>query len=225
MSLPGVVIVTYNEAAILRETLSALVEQFQEIIVVDNVSKDETVSICEGLPVTLIRLSQPLSRGQCWNQGAALIQSDTILFLHADVMLPSPAIQRWKQVWEKNEWDYSCFQIRFPESSFRFRLIEWCSNTRSRYLRVIYGDQGLCVKKSVFEEIQGFPEEYLLEDLKISQRLRPFRFVYLNSTIHPSSRKFHQLGYWRYLFLMLKILILNGVGVPTEKLREVYYRK
>ncbi len=224
-ALPGVVISVYNDAKALSQTLPSLVQLFEEITIVDNHSQDDSAIICQSYSVKYLRppVDTQWSRGQCWNQGAAQIQSNMILFLHADTIISKEAVAHLSSIWSNQECDYSCFRICFQEDSFKFRLIELISNFRSHYLQIVYGDQGLCVRKEVFEAIGGFPEEHLLEDLKINRYLRKYPFCFINSPIFPSSRKFHQVGFYRYLFLMNRVLLLNLLGVSTKKIYQLYY--
>lgn len=223
--LPGVVIAVYNEANTLQRNLPSLVSQFKEIIIVDNHSEDNSVEICRDFPVKLVQPPHRFSRGQCWNLGARHITSDNILFLHIDTCIPAETLKHGQRLWKDSHWDYSCFRIRFGEHSLKFRLLEMISNFRSRKLKIIYGDQGLCVRKTIFQKIDGFPNVYLLEDLKINRYLRPYRFHYIDSPIHPSARKFQQIGFYRYLWLMNKILFLNWIGIETKTIYRLYYKK
>ncbi|MBF0236452.1 MAG: glycosyltransferase [SAR324 cluster bacterium] len=221
--LPGVVVAVKNEAGYLIKNIPCWLRHFDEIVVVDNGSTDQTTAIVTNFPIRYIRFEQPLKRSQCWNEGAKAIQSEHVLFLHGDVTVPGSAVDALSSLWENQSIDYSCFRIHFPENSFNFRWLEMISNFRSRYLKLIYGDQGMCIRKSVFEQIGGFPEEFLLEDLKINKKLRHYHAGFVEAPIFPSSRKFHKLGFFNYLWLMNKILFLNALGTDTQKIYQLYY--
>ncbi len=226
-SLPGVVISVRNDAQALTRTLPELTACFEEIVIVDNHSSDECQQVCRQFSVKRIEVPAEVffSRGQCWNTGAAHIQAESVLFLPADTLISAQAVEALRSLWREVRCDYSCFRIRFPENSWKFRLLEKFSNARSRYLKIIYGDQGLCVRRHVFEAIGGFPQEYILEDLKINHFLKPFSFRFINAPIFPSSRKFHQLGFYRYLWLMNKVLLLNFLGMSSKKIYQLYYSR
>ena len=223
--LPGIVISVRNDATALARTLPQLTAFFEEIVIVDNHSSDECKQICQQFRVKRIEIPTDVyfSRGQCWNTGAAHIEAGTILFLHADTVISARAVKALRSMWCEDNCDYSCFRIHFQENSWKFRVLEKISNARSRYLKIIYGDQGLCVRKRVFEAVGGFPHEYILEDLKINRYLKPYCFRFINTAISPSSRKFHQLGFYRYLLLMNKVLLLNFLGVSSKKIYQLYY--
>ena len=226
-SLPGVVISVHNDAKALTRTLPELTACFEEIVIVDNHSSDECKQICRQYHVKRIEVPADVlySRGQCWNTGAARIQAGSVLFLHADTLIPTRSVEALRSHWGEDNFDYSCFRIQFPENSRKFRVLEKFSNARSRYLKIIYGDQGLCVRKHVFEAIGGFPHEYILEDLKINRFLKPYSFRFIDAPIFPSSRKFHQLGFYRYLWLMNKVLLLNFLGMSSKKIYHLYYSR
>ena len=223
--LPSVIIAIQNEALVLEQNLLRFTEQFEDLIVVDNHSIDQSVAICQRFPqVTLISPppEERWTRGKCWNEGAKHASSPFLLFLHIDSEIPAPALQAWQQCWQSEKVDYSCFQIQFPETEIKYRTLEAISNFRSRYLRIVYGDQGLCIRNTVFQQIGGFPEIPILEDLKINSFLRPYRFQFITSCIFPSSRKFHQIGFFRYLLLMNQVLFLNWLGRDLHQIQKLY---
>ncbi len=226
-SLPGLVIAVYNEAANLKRCLPQLIDLFEEIVVVDNHSRDESATICQQFPVQLIQPPprRRWTRGQCWNEGAKYITSESVLFLHVDTEIPQTSVEELQQVWQSEACDYTCFRIRFPTDAVKYRGLETISNFRSQHLQIVYGDQGFCIRKTVFDAIGGFPNEYLLEDLKINRLLRSYRFRFIEAPVYPSIRKFEKIGFYRYLFLMNRVLWLNFRGVPTKDIYQLYYGK
>lgn len=219
----GVVLVVYNDNWSLQQLLPQLTSSFSEIVVVDNQNQATCQAICQQHAVSYLSLEAPVPRGQCWNIGAAQIQAEAILFLPVDTKIPPQSIERLKQIWQAGNVDYSCFKIRFDKEAFRYRGLEQFSNFRSRYLRFVYGDQGLCVKKSVFQAIRGFPEVYFLEDLKINRKLKGYRFYWIEEPLRPSVRKFEKEGFGNYIGLCIQILFLNFIGIDNYTLYQKYY--
>jgi len=82
-----VVIPARNEATGLRAILPALVEYFgdAEIVVVDDGSTDETLSVCDGVKgVRVVRHPYPKGNGAAIKTGARAAKGDVIVFMDAD---------------------------------------------------------------------------------------------------------------------------------------------
>jgi hypothetical protein len=54
------------------------------------------------------------------------------------------------------------------------RLAPWLrlADVRARLGRVAYGDQAIFLRRTMFEELGGFPDQPLMEDVELSRRLR-----------------------------------------------------
>ncbi len=96
----------------------------------------------------------------------------------------------------RRAWGY--YKARIDASGAALRVIEWGVNLRSRLLSFPYGDQGLFVRRDLMQEIGGFKESPLLEDVDLVRRLaragRPIR-VRLPLLIDP--RRWRRHGAWR----------------------------
>ncbi|MCD6295629.1 MAG: hypothetical protein J7M30_00575 [Deltaproteobacteria bacterium] len=57
------------------------------------------------------------------------------------------------------------FRFKANHDASLMKLIELITNIRSQYFKLPYGDQGLFIRKSVFEAVGGFPEVPIAEDL------------------------------------------------------------
>ncbi|WP_310489661.1 glycosyltransferase family 2 protein [Chamaesiphon sp. VAR_69_metabat_338] len=102
--LPSVSIVTinWNSAHQLRECLESLVKidcqefKLDKVIVVDNASTDRSIDGLEhlDLPLHIIRNSVNQGFGAACNQGAAISNSDYLLFLNPDTRVSQDSIGR-----------------------------------------------------------------------------------------------------------------------------------
>ena len=90
----AVIIPTLDEERILSRTLLTLRQlRFDEVVLVDGGSRDQTVSIAQGqLPGLSLQPAKVMvseqGRAQQMNAGARATRSDVLLFLHADTLLP-----------------------------------------------------------------------------------------------------------------------------------------
>ena len=82
------VIPAYNEEKNIADVLKALLKspELDEIIVVDDGSKDKTAEISEKLGVKVIRLSGNQGKGRAMQEGLKATQAEIIVFFDADLL-------------------------------------------------------------------------------------------------------------------------------------------
>lgn len=204
----SVIIPAYNEAKALPGTLQSLYTQpgCFEVLLVDGGSRDETVQIAEAYP-GLRTLRAPKGRASQMNAGAVVARGDWLLFLHADTLLPPNALQMIAHL--PGDAGAGGFRHRFSGRGAGLKLVSWLHNFRCRQSGVIYGDQALFVRKTLFESLGGFPAGDM-EDLYFGEILRTCtRPVILDSCVTTASRKFEQQGVW-VTFLRVLVLIASA---------------
>jgi rSAM/selenodomain-associated transferase 2 len=167
----SVIVPTLNEEKDLKRCLSALVlSANEELIVVDGGSADATVSISHEYTDKVI--SSKKGRGAQMNAGAEEAGGDILLFLHADCVLPPEGFNTIRETLQDSGVSAGGFRLSIEHPGLAFRIIERGANLRSGLTRLIYGDQGLFMKKETFFKLGGFKEIPLMEDVEISQRLK-----------------------------------------------------
>src|SRR5205807_8992975 len=88
-----------------------------------------------------------------------------------------------------------CFRMTVPARGILYRLIEASAGARVRLTGLVYGDQGLFVRRRLFEHLGGFPRLFLMEDLFFSRQLRRHgRVVVAPQRIFVSPRRWQQAG-------------------------------
>lgn len=218
----SVIIPVINEEINLSATLKSLQlfrSQGHEIIVVDGGSVDNSVSIAQDHADTVI-VSQ-LGRAMQMNNGASVATGDVFLFLHADTFLPVEAEALIAEGPDDSFWGY--FDIRLSGRNIVFRLIEWFINHRSRLSSIATGDQAIFVARKLFNDVGGFPEIKLMEDIAISRLLKcivtPVR---LKASVLTSSRRWEEKGIASTVLLMWRLRLLYFLGVSPDKLSRMY---
>jgi len=89
-------------------------------------------------------------------------------------------------------------------------------------VRVPYGDQGLLMPKSLYEEIGGYRPLPLMEDVDIVRRLGRRRLHLLRAKAFTSAERFRREGYLRRSARNLLCLALYSLGVPAPVLQRLY---
>src|SRR5207244_3768851 len=64
-----------------------------------------------------------------------------------------------------------CFRMRVRAEGLLYRSIDACATARVRLTGIVYGDQGLFVRRATFREVGGFPVVRLMEDVLLTARL------------------------------------------------------
>lgn len=194
----SIIIPTFNEEVMISQCLETVVDNPGiEVIVADGGSSDRTVEIAGQHSDVKVVFSDK-GRSIQMNKGAEYASGKILLFLHADCVLPGDVILNVRKVFESSSYVGGAFQIRLLSDKFPFRLIEKGINFRSKILKLPYGDQGLFVKRSVFEEMGGFRTMQVCEDLDFVNRLKKQgRIVIYDERIFSSVRRWENHGILR----------------------------
>jgi len=144
-----------------------------------------------------------------------------LLFLHADCVISQPAIDALHAVLADPQLAGGAFYIRFAESRPRsLRLVAWGINVRARLRNSATGDQGIFVRKSVFDSIGGAPEWPLFEDVELVRRIRRAgKFMVLNTPVTVSGRRYIEHGVFRTALLIYSLRFAYWLGVPPHRLK------
>ncbi|NOX99983.1 MAG: glycosyltransferase family 2 protein [Verrucomicrobia bacterium] len=194
----SVIIPTLNEAANLALVLEALdsgEKRGNEVIVVDGGSEDETEFIAKQGGAKVINCS-PVGRARQMNRGAVEAQGEGLFFLHGDTVVPDGALDLITDVFQNTAAVGGGFIREFDSDSWWLkwtcRLAEW----RSEQGGVFLGDQGIFVRRDVFEKLGGFDETLQrCEDLRFSMEMREQgTVVALRPAVISSARRFEKLG-------------------------------
>ena len=183
-----------NEEKHLAHTLSRLhLSDNEELIVVDGESSDRTVSIARTFTDRVFITGT--GRASVMNFGAARASGDILLFLHADCIMPDKGFSMIRAVLREPHVAVGAFCLSIASHRLRFRIIESVTNLRARVTSLIYGDQGMFLRREVFQRIGGFAEIPLMEDIEISSRLKKEgRVVFIRPPIVSSPRRWLNEG-------------------------------
>lgn len=189
-----VIVPVLNEEKHLERTLSALpLTENEELIVVDGGSADGTVSLARGFTDKVLLTRS--GRGHQMNLGAEKAGGDILLFLHADCTLPEGGFGMIRQALKDDRVSAGAFDLSIEHPKLRFRIVELGANLRSRLTSIPYGDQGMFLRKKVFDLLGGFADVPLMEDIEFSSRLkRAGKIVFLRPAIRTLPRRWLDEG-------------------------------
>ncbi|WP_081610833.1 TIGR04283 family arsenosugar biosynthesis glycosyltransferase [Thioalkalivibrio sp. ALJ7] len=218
------VIPALNEAPSILATLGLLQpmrDRGTEVLLVDGGSRDGTPERAHPL-VDRVLTAAP-GRASQMNAGAAHAQGEILWFLHADTE-PSPEADQAIRGAIEDGADWGYFSVRLSGERRLFRMVERMMTARSRMTGIATGDQGIFVRRALFEQVGGFPEQPLMEDVALSVRLKRAaeRRVCLPSRLITSSRRWEERGAVRVILLMWWLRLAYALGVAPERLARWY---
>lgn len=209
-----------------------------QVILVDGGSTDNSVAIAKELIESLIDSSPSVISGQVidWqiiestagralqmNAGAELAMGDVLLCLHADTQLPNHAIADITSAVRQAAWGR--FDVRLESSTWMLKVVSQMMNWRSRFSGIATGDQAIFIKKSLFEQLGGYPQQPLMEDIELCKRLKAVgKPACLRSKVITSARRWQQYGTWRTIGLMWHLRFDYWRGVSADNIKQRYYK-
>lgn len=217
----SIILPTLNEAGNLGAALAALRAQGPcEIIVADGGSQDATLA--EAGAADLI-VQCPRGRARQMNAGAARATGDVLVFLHADCLLEKHALRAVRSCFGDARVAAACFTMRTRANGLGFRCIDWCATARVKLTGVIYGDQGLVVRRGDFHSMGGFPPVAFMEDVFFSRLLGKLgRVQVLPPRIWVSPRRWLRHGLIRQTLRNWTLTALALGGIPPDRLARWY---
>jgi rSAM/selenodomain-associated transferase 2 len=217
----SVIIPTLDEEGCLADTLARLRRQRpHEIIVADGGSSDAT---CRLAAQADILLHAPPGRAAQMNLAASHASGDILVFLHADCALEDGALEQAGRCLRVKGVVAGCFTMTVRSHNWFYRPINLCATARVRLTGLVYGDQGLFLRRDSFHRLGGFPHLKLMEDLFFSRELRRHgRIAVVPARIFVSPRRWQKSGLLRQTLRNWTLTALAAAGVHPDRLATLY---
>lgn len=220
----SIVIPTRNAAGALPALLADLVAGLDagliaEVIVADAGSVDATGAIAEAAGARVV--TAPAGRGRQLRTAIATARGRWLLILHADSRLPGA----WADTVAAHlsSETAATFRLRFDAPGVMPRITAGWANLRTRLFGLPYGDQGLLIARSLYDQIGGYADVELMEDVLIALRLRR-RLTLLPATITTGADRYQRNGWVRQGARNLGTLALFFLGRDPAALARRYDR-
>lgn len=222
----SIIIPVYNENSI-NEIIDCIISNetsiTYEIIVVDT-SEKTTLKLIEN--ETVIQVVSQKGRAYQMNAGFKVAKGEYLLFLHADTKLPPHALDSVVKTLEKpNPYSAGAFDLSFDSENKVLDKIAALASKRSKFFTLPFGDQALFVKKDVFENIGGFKQIMLMEDVHFIQKLKrkKHKIKILDEKVLTSARRYESAKHPLIISVRnMALLTLYFCGMNPNTLSKYY---
>jgi len=222
----SIIMPTLNASAHLPQSLTALVPGVldglvRELVVVDGGSSDATLIIVEDAGARVINCAP--GRGVQLQTGGKQAKSDWLLFVHADTVLAEDWVGEVETfIKNRNKQRAGVFRFALDDRRKRARILEMIVRVRCKLFALPYGDQGLLISRTLYDEIGGFKNLVLMEDVDIISRIGRKRLHYFQTTATTSAERYKHEGYIARVARNARCLAMWYAGVKPEKILEKY---
>lgn len=221
----SVIIPTLNESSIIKNILSVIELQKNnlpydiEIIISDGNSSDDTIEICRKFNVVIV--NSEMGRGNQLSSGAKISKGGILIFLHADVGLPNDFFAYLDEHFDSNT-NFAAFRMELDVKNLLYKLYSFF--TRFDTVFTTFGDQGLIVRRNFYNEIGGFKEIPLMEDVDLIIRARrKTKITKFKKGLTVSRRRFDRVGIIKTQLKSFISIIYYLIGVDPNKIYKFYY--
>lgn len=226
----SIIIPTYNEEEYIGRAIASVLsrrdESKIEIIVSDGGSTDGTVQLVRAHAQVVCAET---GKARQLNAAASRAQGDILFFLYAHITLPAGALTAIDRAVNIEGNDGGGFSNVFSEHNQKIKQLGRVLNLRVRDNdhagnTLFFGDNGIFVRRTVFDALQGFKAIPIMEDYDFSMRMRErFKVVrILDPKLVVSPRRHVKNGFVRTRLQWILTKRLYQAGVSPELLAQWY---
>lgn len=220
----SIIIPALNEAGCIQAlctTLQPLRRLGHEVILVDGGSVDDTAKLASPLVDKIILSGK--GRAVQMQTGANAARGAIFWFLHADSGVPENADLLIREALARKQTDWGRFNISLQDKHPALRCVELAMNLRSSLTGIATGDQGIFVRRSLYEQVGGIPPLPLMEDIAFSRALKKHcRPACIRQPLLTSARRWRQHGIFRTILTMWSLRLAYFIGISPDQLVKHY---
>lgn len=214
----SVIIPAINEIENLTRLLPRLqASQPLEILIADGGGLGASALVASSHGASVI--SSERGRARQMNTAAKQARGEHLLFLHADTDPPSDFCELIAKLLDGAGTAAGAFRFALREDVMGKTIIEKLVAWRCAKRHLPYGDQGLFLRRSIFNAQGGFPDWPILEDVHFVRQLRGIgRIAITEEPALTSSRRWQTSGVLRTFLRHQLILAGYHIGLPINRL-------
>ena len=197
-------------------------EKNLEIIVVDGVQEKDTLRAIHSNHV--IKISSEKGRAKQMNAGASAANGEILIFLHADTELPGQALKKIYSLMGQKAYVGGAFDLGIKSDKFIFKVIGTLSSLRSRLNRIPFGDQAIFIRREYFNQIGGYKEIPLMEDVELMRSIKKSgdKISIFYDRVMTSPRRWEKEGVIYCTLRNWTLQALYFLGISPDKLARFY---
>jgi len=235
LPLVSVLVPVLDEMPRLAPRLQALVAaaaphgRAVEIVVADGGSKDGSLEAARALSQRspgLHTLATRAGRGTQLKAAAEAARGRWLWTLHADADVAPGTLERVLAHARRGSHPWAFSKTRIDAPGLFYGVVGVLTEIRARWLRLPYGDQGVLVKRSLYERVGGYADVPLMEDVLLAGQLSRFAApACLGGRLTLDGRRWKRHGLARVALGNLRTLARFLVlGRPAQDLVRGYDR-
>jgi rSAM/selenodomain-associated transferase 2 len=222
----SIIVPVFHEAERINDLIAHLrhlgPEEEREILVVDGAPEKDTLRVIHDDGI--VKISSEKGRAKQMNAGASVARGEVLIFLHADTELPQNALKRINAFIKTKEYAGGAFDLGIKSNKFIYRVIAFLGSLRSRLNRIPYGDQAIFIRSDYFNEIGGYKDIPLMEDVELMRRIKRSgkKILIFYGRAMTSPRRWEEDGVIYCILRNWTLQILFFLGVSSYKLVDWY---
>jgi rSAM/selenodomain-associated transferase 2 len=219
----SIIVPALNEAQYIENICQRIhkIGNYRELLVVDGGSHDKTRQFAAHYATVLL---SPQGRAIQMNTGAHLAKGDILWFLHADCLPHLNSIAAISNAIVNSKIVGGAFSYNLDADGYIYRLAEGLSNYKNQVFNLFYGDMGIFIRKKIFDEMGGYHEIPLMEDIDLCLRLRKIgKTIILPQRIITSARRWKRDGALKNIFRNWILQLGWKLGISPHYLVKFYY--
>jgi rSAM/selenodomain-associated transferase 2 len=222
----SIIVPAFHEGESINDLIQSLnhldSDKKTETIVVDGAQEKDTLGAIHSNHVVKIPCEK--GRAKQMNAGASAARGEVLIFLHADTELPVHALERIHALMEQGGCVGGAFDLGIKSNEFIFRVIGKLASWRSRLNRIPFGDQAIFIRRDYFNEIGGYKEIPVMEDVELMKRIKKSggKIRIFHERVMTSPRRWEQEGVIYCTLRNWTLQVLYFLGVSPHKLAAFY---
>jgi len=197
-----------------------------ELLIVDGGSTDGSIIKIENYVKNhhhIALISSERGRAKQMNRGRLQANGAILYFLHADSYPPKNFDQYLIDEVKKGNLA-GCFKMKFNHPHWWLKLASWFTQFNCSACRG--GDQSQYITATLFDEIGGFNEDYIIyeDQILIKELYKRNQFTVIQKWICTSARLYERKGIWTLQYHFWAIYIKKWLGADATSLHRYYSR-
>ena len=197
-----------------------------ELLIVDGGSTDGSIIKIENYVKNhhhIALISSERGRAKQMNRGRLQANGAILYFLHADSYPPKNFDQYLIDEVKKGNLA-GCFKMKFNHPHWWLKLASWF--TQFNWIACRGGDQSQYITATLFDEIGGFNEDYIIyeDQILIKELYKRNQFIVIQKWICTSARLYERKGIWNLQYHFWAIYIKKWLGADATSLHRYYSR-